>query len=119
MRGRVRLAGRAVGRRRRAVGRELNQSRFWPSPWNASSITCVPLESWIGIRWFSIPVAIGVGVCVTVIQVFGHGVEPRVAVAYVVNEPVFGSRYVIGRPPSAETSTVRPLFGVATRSETR
>ncbi len=90
------------------------QSRFWPSPWKSSSRTWVPAVSLTAITWFSMPVAVGIGVMV------GDGaskVEPRVAVVYVSNDPVFGTRYGIDRPPSNETSTQRLLLGLATRSD--
>jgi len=76
----------------------------------------VPAVSPTAITWSTMPVAVGVGVIVTV----DNGpskVEPRVGVVYESNDPVFGTRYQIDRPPPNETSTQRLLLGLATRSD--
>ncbi len=64
------------------------QSRFWPSPVNASFRVCVPAASVTGAE----------------------------TVANVENDPVFGTAIVAACVPSTRSAMVRPLFGLATRA---
>ena len=93
-------------------GASSNQSMFWPSPQNRSTTVCVPPSRWAGGFATSLPVSFGTTVAVSP----GEGKTPLVVVN-ASNEPVLGTRTENPIAPSIWTSTYRPAFGLATRSE--